>query len=136
MNKLTGIINKIQVSGAVMLVDVYVDGQSFSALLIESANQASWLCEGNEVYIVFKETEVSLAKGLTGMISLRNRMKCTVLGVVRGELLSSVSLRFGQYKIASAVTTRAIDSLMIATGDEIEALVKANEISLMKIVDE
>lgn len=132
MNKLTGIITQIQQSGAILLVDVDVDGQCFSALLIESATQPQWLQKGNPVDLVFKETEVSLAKYLKGIISLRNRMICKVLQVERGELLSKITLQFQKHKIASAITTRAVDSLQISIGDEIEALVKANEITLMK----
>ena len=136
MNKLTGTITNIQTAGAIMLVDINVDGQKFSALLIESAIHPVWIKVDNSVDLVFKETEVSLAKGLSGQISLRNRMKCTVLNVERGELLSTVRMQFGKYTVTSAVTSRAIDSLQVTIGDEIEALIKANEISLMKIVDE
>ncbi|MBP8850397.1 MAG: TOBE domain-containing protein, partial [Breznakibacter sp.] len=32
-----------------------------------------------------------------------------------------------------AITTRAVDSLQIAIGDEVEALVKSNEIALMRV---
>jgi molybdate transport system regulatory protein len=132
MNKLTGKISQIQQSGAILLVDVDVDGHGFSAMLIESATQPEWLQEGNAVNLVFKETEVSLAKNLSGMISMRNRMKCTVLQIDRGELLSKVSLQFQKYKLISAITTRSVNSLDLKIGDEVEALVKANEVSLMK----
>ena len=87
MNKLSGIITKIQQSGAILLVDVDVDGHGFSAMLIESATQPEWLQEGNSIDLVFKETEVSLAKNLSGLISMRNRMKCTLQNIERGELL-------------------------------------------------
>lgn len=132
MNRLTGTISKIQQSGAILLVDVNVDGHSFSVLLIESATQAEWLFQGNGVDLVFKETEVSLAKNLSGMISMRNRMKCTVQQIERGELLSKVSLQFLKYVPTSAITTRSVNSLELKIGDEVEALVKANEVSLMK----
>lgn len=132
MNKLSGIINNIQQSGAILLVDVDVDGHGFSAMLIESATQPEWLQTGNAIDLVFKETEVSLAKNLSGMISMRNRMKCTVQDIERGELLSKVSLQFQKYTLTSAITTRSVDSLNIKIGDEVEALVKANEVSLMK----
>jgi molybdate transport system regulatory protein len=132
MNKLTGKISQIQQSGAILLVDVDVDGHGFSAMLIESTTQPEWLQEGNAVNLVFKETEVSLAKNLSGMISMRNRMKCTVLQIDRGELLSKVSLQFQKYKLISAITTRSVNSLDLKIGDEVEALVKANEVSLMK----
>ncbi|MBW8330437.1 MAG: TOBE domain-containing protein [Prolixibacteraceae bacterium] len=132
MNKLSGIISKIQHSGAILLVDVDVDGQNFSAMLIESATRPEWLETGHNIELVFKETEVSLAKNLSGIISMRNRMKCTVKHVERGELLSKISLRFLKYTITSAITTRSVDSLDLKVGDETEALVKANEVSLMK----
>jgi molybdate transport system regulatory protein len=132
MNILTGKITKIQQSGAILLVDVDVEGQGFSALLIESATPSNWLKESNTIDLVFKETEVSLAKGLSGLISLRNRMLCQVVKVERGELLSKISLQFQQHRITSAITTRAVDSLQIVVGDTVEALVKANEVSLMK----
>ena len=132
MNKLSGIISKIQQSGAILLVDVDVDGHGFSAMLIESATQPEWLVAEKTVDIVFKETEVSLAKNLSGQISMRNRMKCIVQQIERGELLSKISLKFQEYLITSAITTRAVDSLQLAIGDEVEALVKANEVSLMK----
>jgi len=115
-----------------MLVDVDVNGHGFSAMLIESASNPLWLQTGNEVDIVFKETEVTLAKGLSGKISMRNRMMCKVLEIDRGALLSTIKMQFQEYVISSAITTRAIDSLQIVLGEEIEALVKANEISLMK----
>jgi molybdopterin-binding protein len=59
-------------------------------------------------------------------------MKCTVQHIERGELLSKISLAFKGYTVTSAITTRSVDSLQLAIGDEVEALVKANEVSLMK----
>jgi molybdate transport system regulatory protein len=131
MNKLEAKITQIQQSGAILLVDADVDGQGFSALLIESATKPDWLQNGHTVNLVFKETEVSLAKNLSGMISMRNRMMCKVLKVERGELLSQITMQFREHSICSAITTRAVESLQISVGDEIEALVKANEISLI-----
>lgn len=132
MNKLPGTIIKIQQSGAILLVDVEVSGHGFSSMLIESASQPDWLFQGNSINLVFKETEVSLAKNLSGIISMRNRMKCSVQQIERGKLLSKIDLKFGDYMITSAITTRSVDSLDLKVGDEVEALVKANEVSLMK----
>jgi len=131
MNKLKGTITQIQREGAILLVDVDVDGQSFSALLIESATIPVWLQVGSEVSLVFKETEVSLAKGLSGKISMRNRMKGHILKIERGELLSKISIRYGAYTIASAITTRAVDALGLCPDDVVDALIKSNEISIV-----
>jgi molybdate transport system regulatory protein len=132
VNKLSGTITKIQQSGAIILVDADVNGYGFSAILIESASQPDWLVQGNGINLVFKETEVSLAKNLSGLISMRNRMKCTVEKIKRGELLSKIGLNFQNERITSAITSRSVDMLQLEVGDEVEALVKANEISLMR----
>ncbi len=132
MNKLPAIITAIQQSGTILLVDAEVDGQGFSALLIESINRPEWLDVGKAVVLVFKETEVSLAKELQGKISMRNRMKCKVLKVDKGEILSMITLQFNHFTIVSAITTRSVNSLQLEIGDEVDALVKANEVSLMK----
>lgn len=132
MNKLTGIVAKINQSGAIILVDIDVNGHGFSAMLIESASQPDWLFQGNSINLVFKETEVSLAKNLSGMISMRNRMKCKVEHIERGGLLSKINLKFQDNTITSAITTRSVDLLQLEVGDEVEALVKSNEVSLMR----
>lgn len=132
MNRLPGTIVKIQQSGAILLVDVEVEQQVFSALLIESVIQPEWLESGKDVDVVFKETEVSLAKNLSGQISMRNRMQCSIQAIDRGDLLSKITLKFRNHILTSAITTRSVDSLKLEIGDEVEALVKANEVSLMK----
>lgn len=132
MNKLPGVITNIQQSGAILLVDADVNGHGFSALLIESASRHEWLQIGHTVDLVFKETEVSLAKNLSGQISLRNRMKCVVLEIIRGDLLCKIKMSFQDNTIYSAITTRSVDAFHLAVGDEVEALVKSNEVSLMK----
>ncbi len=132
MNKLPGTISKILQSGAILLVDIDVEGHLFSALMIESTVQPDWLKTGNAIELVFKETEVSLAKNLSGLISTRNRMNCTITKIERGELLSKIDLKFQEFQVSSAITTRSVDSLNLIVGDKVEALVKANEVSLMK----
>lgn len=132
MNKLNGTITSILQSGAVILADVEVYGQTVSAMLIDADEQNEWLKTGNNVSVVFKETEVSVAKGLSGRISLRNRFLCHVEAIRKGELLSEIKLRFGLYGLTSVITTRAVESLDLKVGEQVEALVKANEVSLMK----
>lgn len=132
MNKLPGTISKIQQSGAILLVDINVDGHLFSALMIESLKQPDWLKIGNAIELVFKETEVSLAKNLSGLISTRNRMDCIITKIERGELLSKIDLKFQRFSISSAITTRSVEALDLKVGDKVEALIKANEVSLMK----
>lgn len=135
MNRLRGRITSIQSNDHVSLVDVEVSGDIFTATLLETPEDAPYLRLGNVVDVLFKETEVSLAKGLSGLISLRNRVNTTVKQVRSGVILSEVVLDYRGQRISSIITTGSIRRLDIKPGDEVEALVKANEVTLMEVED-
>ena len=130
MNKLTGKIIAIDSNQSMSLVDVDVGDAVFSATLLETPETAAYLRVGQRVSVLFKETEVSLAKNLSGLISLRNRFAVTVLRITRGAILSEVTLAFGDETLVSVITTRGVDRLQLVSGDPCEALVKANEMVL------
>lgn len=131
MNRLQGQIAAIDHNSHMSLVDVAVGGDVFTATLLETPESAEYLKVGNKVTLLFKETEVSLAKNLSGLISLRNRLPVTVCSIERGDILCAVGLDYAGKRLVSVITTRGVDRLQLAVGDAAEALVKANEIALM-----
>lgn len=135
MNSLRGRIISIESNDHVSLVDVDVNGDTFTATLLETPEDAPYLRLGNAVDVLFKETEVSLAKGLSGLISLRNRVKATVKLVRSGVILSEVVMDYRGNTISSIITTRSIARMAIKAGDQVEALVKANEVTLIELED-
>ena len=135
MSTLRGRITAIEFNDHVSLVDVDVSGDILTATLLETPDDAPYLKVGNSVDVLFKETEVSLAKNLSGLISLRNRMMTKVRLVRSGVILSEVVLDYRGQTIRSIITTRSIKRLAINPGDEVEALVKANELTLMEVED-
>ena len=74
MNKLPAIITHIESADYISLVDLQVNTDIFSCVIIETPETAPYLFIGNKVHILFKETEVSIGKGFSGGISLRNRL--------------------------------------------------------------
>lgn len=136
MNRLRGRIIGIESNGHVSLVDVAVGNDSFTAILLETPASTPYLAEGNDVTVLFKETEVSLAKNLSGELSLRNRIRGVVRGIRRGDILSEIALDYQGEIITSIVTSRAVASLGLREGDEVEALIKANEVSLTEVDNE
>ena len=136
MNRLPGSITAIESNAHLSLVDVRVGQDSFTAMLMETPQNAPYLKVGNAVMVLFKETEVSLAKNLCGQISLRNRIKGVVKNIRHGEILSEVTLDYQGQTVTSIITLRAVKRLELAEGDEVEALVKANEVSLMEAAHE
>jgi molybdopterin-binding protein len=131
MNRLNGIISNIEHNDSISLVDVSVESIVLSATLLETPSSASYLRIGAPVTLLFKETEVSLAKNLQGQLSLRNRIPANLLSIELGAILSAVTLQCFENKLVSVITTRAVKQLNLNAGDMVEALVKANEIALM-----
>lgn len=131
MNKLNGVVTLVEHNATMSLVDIRVEDVHFSAILLETPTTAAYLREGALVTLLFKETEVSLAKNLQGDISLRNRFTAQVSHVDEGEILSAVTLNFMNKTVVSVITSRAVKRLQIAVGDTLEALIKANEVALM-----
>jgi molybdate transport system regulatory protein len=131
MNRLPGVVTAIQSTGHVALADVEVLGGVMSALLIESDSQAAYLKPGAQVLVLFQEAEVSLAKGLAGIISLRNRLMTHVKRVDKGEVLTRAVLDYQGHEVVAIITTRSAERLRLAAGDEVEALIKANEVTLV-----
>ncbi len=130
MNRLQGTIVAIDSNHYMSLVDVMVGGDIFVATLLETPASADYLKVGMLVHVLFKETEVALARDLVGQISMRNRFKVKVLDIQHGEILSALTLNYAGKLITSIITTRAVQRLQIVAGDELEALVKANEVAL------
>ena len=136
MNRWSGTIIAIESNDHLSLVDVLAGEDTFTAMLLETPQSAPHLKVGHTVAILFKETEVALAKNLAGQISLRNRVPCTVREIRRGDILCEVLLERNGQMLTSIITTRAALRLDIQIGDKVEALVKANEVSLVEVRDE
>lgn len=131
MNMLSGHIAAIEAHGSVAIIDVAVAPYHFTATLLGSAEQlAAWEI-GQAVRVLFKETEVALAKNLSGQISMRNRLPGTVTTLEIGQVLTRVVLDMKGIPISSVITSRSARSLQIAIGDAVEGLVKSNEMSLL-----
>jgi molybdate transport system regulatory protein len=128
VNRLRGTIIAVESAGHVRLVDVNVNGATFSAILLEATER---LHPGATVTLAFKETEVSLAKNLSGLISLRNRLAAQVRTVEKGRVLAKVTLDYQGLDVVSIITTRSAERLDLKTGDAVEALVKANEMTIL-----
>jgi len=112
------------------MVDIDVDGDVFSSIVLETPASASYLKQGGNVTLLFKETEVSIGKNLIGLISLRNRFRATIKHLEISDILTKVFLDYKAKGIVSIISTRSARKLALTAGDEVEWLVKTNEVSL------
>ncbi|WP_457627820.1 TOBE domain-containing protein [Persephonella sp.] len=133
MNRIKAVIKSVESSDSISLVELETAAGKMSAVVVETPDSADYLKTGREVYILFKETEVSIGKDLSGRISLRNRFDCTVLTVEKGKILSRIVMDCKGERIVSIITTRSVESLELKEGDRVTALVKTNEVSLLEM---
>ena len=132
MNKLTGKIVGIQSSDNISLIDIDVRGNIFSSIILEGKKGQSHYTIGDEVGVLFKETEVGIAKNLTGMISFRNRFKSRITKIEKGKILTKVTLDHPNGTIGSIISTSSAERLGLKEMDDVEWLIKSNEVMLMK----
>ncbi|MCB0295786.1 MAG: TOBE domain-containing protein [Calditrichaeota bacterium] len=131
MNRLKAEITAIESGGHISLVELRAHGDRFSCVVIETPQTAAYLRIGREVEILFKETEVSIAKDLSGEISLRNRIPAMIKQVDKGAVLARIVLDYRGLEIVSIITTRSANRLNLRPGDRVIGLVKANEVSIL-----
>ena len=132
MNKLNGKIIALQSSESMSIVRVDVEGDVLSSIILEGARGPLNYKVKDSVTLLFKETEVGLAKDLTGMISLRNRFKAVITKVEKGPILAKVTLAYKKHAIESIISAQSAIDMKLQEKDNVEWLVKTNEVTLMK----
>ncbi|SDX41574.1 molybdate transport system regulatory protein [Lutibacter oricola] len=130
MNTLKGTINSLTISGNLTLIGIKVGHINMSAIVIDTPKTAPYLTVENSISVIFKETEVILAKGNTDLISMRNKIKGVIEKIISEELLSKIIIKSSVGNITSIITTNAVKQLELKIGDEVTAMIKTNEIML------
>jgi molybdopterin-binding protein len=134
MNRLYGKIEAVQVSGHLSQVTISLaEGLQVQAVVIETPETASYLADGGQIGVLFKETEVVLSVGEGCRTSLENRIPVRVESLQEGELLSRVALQSEAGGITAVVATRAAKRLGLEAGQEVFALIPSSEIMLTEI---
>lgn len=133
MNRLPGKIIGIETEGSIALIEVAVGELQLSASLLGTVEEFSVWRLNQDVDLIFNEMEVAIAKDLQGQISLRNRLPGTIVGLEIGKVLTRVVFIVGgTYLINSVITSRSAHKLALSLGDDIEGLVKSNEMNLLR----
>ncbi len=130
MNIFKGAITSIRVSGSLSLAEINVNDILFKSIIIETPDTASWLKEGNEINVIFKETEVVIGKGPEHNVSMQNRIPGEILEIEKGALLSKLTISAAPGNIVAIITSGAVDQLQLHVGETVTAMIKTNEIML------
>jgi len=130
MNRLKGKIELINSHDELLLIELNVQETKMKAIIIGKPNDYSYLEIGNEIAILFKETEVTISINKDLNISTQNKLTCIVDSIKKGRLLSQVNLNFNGVTLSSIVTTSSVENLNLKHSDILTALIKTNEIIL------
>lgn len=130
MNRLAGRILAIESADGIHLIDVDI-GHDRTCTATVITDTLTGCTPGQRVSVLFKETEVALARDLAGTLSLRNRLACTVRHVDAGRILARIVLDCEGDPLESVITTRAARQLALAPGVAVLALVKASEVIVL-----
>ncbi len=128
MNCLDGQIINLISDKNMTIIEMNVSGSSLKTIIIETPATASFLKISNHLNVMFKETEVNIAKEFSGKISLQNILNCSVASINKGILLSQINLNFHSNDISAIITTSDAEYLELKVNDTVSALIKATDI--------
>ena len=130
MNTIKASVSNIQSVDNLSIVTFEVDGIQMQMM---SLGLNTPIKIGSKVLLGVKSSNVLIAKDLSGMLSASNQLTCRVESVNNGELLSSIKLTFGDETIQSAITKNSSLKMNLLVGDEVLAIIKSSELSILEV---
>ncbi|MEU7823198.1 TOBE domain-containing protein [Catellatospora sp. NPDC049133] len=89
---------------------------------------------GGSAVALIKATEVAVAVGPVGQLSIRNKFPATVSAVEHGAVMTTVKLTLKSGRpLVAAVTREAAEELGLVDGTEVTALVKSTDVSVAAV---
>ena len=82
------------------------------------------------VNIYFKESEVIICRNKNPLLSIENAVKCNIIDIESGNLLSNIKMISACGIITSLISTKWAERLNLKVMDKVVAMIKANSISI------
>ncbi|MDQ1338799.1 MAG: hypothetical protein QG617_1767 [Campylobacterota bacterium] len=133
MNKIIAKVTNIKNIDSLNIVEFDSKGQKLTMMSLELFGNIKPL---SKVILTCKASSIGVAKNLSGELSYSNRLDCTLESVQTGELLCTLSLKISEDTTLESIITKAsVDRMNLRLGDKLEALIKASDLSIYKIVE-
>jgi len=139
MSQIIATIEKIECVESLNIVIFLSYG---SRLKMVSLELDSKVVLGKEVVLSCKPASVALAKPIMenekmhSILSYANQIKSVILSIDKGKLLSSVKVGFKDAVLESLIITDSLEKMKIKEGDEVIALIKGSDLSILEIKDD
>lgn len=133
MNSIKAKIVDIQSTQSLSLVSLEANKLHFKSIVIDTPNTCDYLSLDEEINMIFKEMEVSIATETNLPLSSQNQIPGKIVSLQKGKLLTKVKLHSSLGEISAVITTDSAKRLGLKLGQEVFALVKTNELMLSRI---
>ena len=87
---------------------------------------------GSRVKLSIPPAQIAIAKDFSGEISYSNILNSTIVSIKNGKILNSITLTIGKTTL-EAITS---SDIKLKAGDNIKALLKATELSIVEVLDD
>lgn len=136
MNKLKGKIFNIQTTEGITLVDIRIGDDEFSSLIINSESTDEYISVGNEINMLFKETEISVKNFHERHNKKRQNKIITELEAIRkGDILSELKFRYKENRLTVIILTRLLEELALKIDEKAILIFRTQEILLSKLAE-
>lgn len=69
---------------------------------------------------------------MTSSISGRNKLKGKIVEIQLGDIMALITVQVGENIVDSVITRKSAEQLKLKVGDDVQALVKATEVMIVK----
>jgi molybdopterin-binding protein len=133
MSKFIATIKKIQSIDNLNIVEFEFDGLTLKMMSLDLNDDVKI---GKKVKLSVKPSNISIAKNLTGEISLSNKIVATIESLENGQLLTSVILKINDTILESIITVDSSKRMNLQIGEVVTILIKASNLSIEEVIND
>ncbi|MCF6309945.1 MAG: TOBE domain-containing protein [Sulfurimonas sp.] len=133
MNTIVAEVKEIKSVDNLNIVKFYFADTTLSMMSLELSERVK---VGAKVKLITKPTHVAIAKKFTGEVSYSNQLDAKIIHVENGELLSSIKIQIWETTLESIITKDSSERMNLHVGDEVTVFIKANELSIVEVLDD
>ena len=133
MSQLVATIKKINSVDNLNIVEFDFNGLTLKMMSLDLNDDVQ---VGKKVKLSIKPTNISLAKNLTGEISLSNQIDATIENLENGQLLTSVILKVNDTILESIITVDSSKRMNLQIGEVVTILIKASNLSIGEVLND
>lgn len=131
-NRLTATVRGIKKGKLNAHISLEWEGIPLSVVITSTSTDEMRLAVEEKVEILFKASDVIIAKGLSGKLSARNIFPGRIREIKTGFPLAMVILDSHGCTLSAELTASSVDDMELYPGDEVEVVIKSSELILAK----